>query len=332
VTADPPPGAPPGTDPDPDRPDLDRPDPGRPRTGDDGAEWHVPDGGASAIGPGLHVAATPIGAARDMTLRALDLLRGADLLLAEDTRSLRRLMEIHAIPLAGRALWAYHDHNGARMRPKVLAALAAGRSVVLVSEAGTPLVADPGFQLVRAAVAAGHQVRAAPGASALLAALTVAGLPTDRFAFLGFAPQTEGARARFLAEVLNLQMTAVIFESPRRIHRTLGECVQIDGNRPAALCRELTKRHEEVIRGTLGQIADSLSGREVRGELVLVVGGASGVQDIGDTQIDAALTAALAGASLRAAVDGVAAQFGLPRRRVYQRALALQAGAGTGEG
>jgi 16S rRNA (cytidine1402-2'-O)-methyltransferase len=277
------------------------------------------------IEPALHVVATPIGAARDITLRALDILAGADLLLAEDTRSLRRLMEIHGVRLAGRPLWSYHDHNGAEVRPRVLERLAAGASVALVSEAGTPLVADPGFQMVRAAVHAGHKVRAAPGASALLAALAVAGLPTDRFAFLGFPPSSGAARQRFLAEALALPMTAVIYESPKRIHRMLDELVESGGgDRAAALCRELTKRFEEVRRASLRELAAQLRGQALLGEVVLVLGGAEGAVAASAEEIDRALEAAMAGSRLREAAEAVAARFGLPRREVYQRALQLR--------
>lgn len=291
---------------------------------DDGGPGGAPPPGG-ALEPGLHLVATPIGAARDITLRALDVLAGADLLLAEDTRTLRRLMEIHGVRLAGRPLWAYHDHNGAAVRPKVLEWLGQGRSVALVSDAGTPLVADPGFPLVRAAVAAGFTVRAAPGASALLAALSVAALPTDRFAFLGFPPAQAGAHARFAAQALALPMTTVIYESPRRIHRLLEDLAQSGGGeRPVALCRELTKRFEEVRRGTVASVLAGLAGQELRGEIVLVLGAApeSGASA---ADLDAELVSALAGGSLRAAVDDVAQRLGLPRRRVYQRALALQA-------
>lgn len=281
------------------------------------------DPGRGPVPPGLHVVSTPIGAARDITLRALDILAGAELLLAEDTRTLRRLMEIHGLRLGGRPLWAYHDHNGAQMRPKVLAALAAGRSVALVSDAGTPLVADPGFQLVRAAVEAGHAVRAAPGASALLCALAVAGLPTDRFAFLGFAPPSGGARARFLAEALALPMTAVLYESPKRVHKLFTALGESDPARPAALCRELTKKFEEVIRGSVAEVAAAIADRELRGEVVVVLGPPAPVA-AGAADLDAALLAALDGEGLRAAVDRVAAELGLPRRAVYQRALALR--------
>lgn len=282
--------------------------------------------------PGLHIVATPIGAARDITLRALDILAHADLLLAEDTRSLRRLMEIHGVPLGGRPLWSYHDHNGAQVRPGVLAALAEGRAVALVSEAGTPLVADPGFQLVRAAVADGHPVFAAPGASALLAALAVAGLPTDRFAFLGFAPTSGGARTRFVQDALSLPMTSVIYESPKRIHRLLTDLAQNGGaDRPAALCRELTKRFEEVRRAPVATILADLGTTEPRGEIVLVLGGrpeaATGADDL-----DAALRAALATLGVKDATEVVVQQTGLPRRQVYQRALALRDAAPDGDG
>lgn len=276
-----------------------------------------------ALEPGLHIVATPIGAARDITLRALDILAQADLILAEDTRSLRRLLEIHGLRLGGRRLWAYHDHNGAAVRPGVLEVLGAGARVALVSEAGTPLVADPGFQMVRAAIAAGFAVRAAPGASALLAALTVAGLPTDRFAFLGFPPSSGSARARFIAQAAGLEMTVVMYESPQRIRGLLEEICDIDSGRAAALCRELTKRFEEVRRGSVQDILTALGDGPVRGEVVLVLGAAdAGAQAV---DLDAELTGALAGAGLRAAVDAVSARLGLPRRDVYQRALALRA-------
>lgn len=276
------------------------------------------------VAPGLHMVSTPIGAARDITLRALDILAGAEVLAAEDTRSLRRLMEIHGIRLGERPLLAYHDHNGERMRPRLLQALAAGQSVAYASEAGTPLVADPGYQLVRAAIEAGHPVLAAPGASAVLAALAVGGLPTDRFCFMGFPPPQGAARQRFLAEAAAIPATIVLYESPRRINRLLEEMVQtFGGGRQCAICRELTKRFEEVIRGPLGEVAQALAGREWRGEIVVLVDrpGAAATEP---QDLDAALARALGTMSLRAAVDAVAAETGLPRRQVYQRALALQ--------
>jgi 16S rRNA (cytidine1402-2'-O)-methyltransferase len=278
------------------------------------------------VPPGLHLIATPIGAARDITLRALDILAGADILAAEDTRSLRRLMEIHGIRLEGRPLLAYHDHNGAQMRPRLLAALAEGKSVAFAPEAGTPMVSDPGFQLARSAIDAGYDVVAAPGASAVLTALAVGGLPTDRFCFMGFAPAQGAARKRFLAEAAQIPATLAFYESPKRIHRLLGEIGETLGEgRACALCRELTKRFEEVVRGTVSEVAQAIEGRDLKGEIVLLVGCAP--EGAGEAiDLDAQLLAVLAGSTLREAVDHVVARTGLPRRQVYQRALALTKG------
>jgi 16S rRNA (cytidine1402-2'-O)-methyltransferase len=280
--------------------------------------------------PGLHIVATPIGAARDITLRALDILASAEVLAAEDTRTLRHLMEIHAIPLEGRPLVPYHDHNGAAARPRLLAALAEGRSVAYASEAGTPLVADPGFQLARAAIAEGHKVLAAPGPSAVLAALTVAGLPTDRFLFAGFAPPAMAARQAFLSELARVPATLVLFESPKRIHRMLGEMVRVFGaGRQAAVCRELTKRFETVERGTLGDLAQVFAAGAPRGEIVVVIDRAPPVAASGDDLV-AALVAALPGRSVRDVAAEVAERLGLPRREVYQAALRIAAENGDG--
>jgi 16S rRNA (cytidine1402-2'-O)-methyltransferase len=283
-------------------------------------------GPAIRLEPGLHLIATPIGAARDITLRALDILTTADVLAAEDTRSLRHLMEIHGVPLGGRPLLAYHDHNGAAMRPRILAALADGRSVAYASEAGTPLVADPGYQLARAVIAEGHVLRAAPGPSAVLAALAVSGLPSDRFLFAGFPPATKGARAAFLAELAGVSATVILFESPKRICRTLTElCETFGKDRAAVVCRELTKRFEEVTRGTVGWLAAEFEGRDVKGEIVLVVDRAAPVVP-GQDDVDTALRAALARQSVKVATAEVAESLGLPRREVYQRALWIASG------
>jgi len=277
-----------------------------------------------SLTPGLHILSTPIGAARDITLRALDILAQADVLAAEDTRSLRRLMEIHGVRLGDRPLWAYHDHNGLKMRPKIMAALAEGRSVAYASEAGTPLVADPGYQLTRAAIDAGHPVLAAPGASAVLAALAVGGLPTDRFCFMGFAPPQAAARRQFLADAAQIPATLVFYESPKRVHRMLSELQDALGEeRECALCRELTKRFEEVVRGSLAAVAQAISGRDLKGEIVILVDrGRKVAEDTVD--LEAVLRTALGNHSLREAVDMVAAARGLPRRRVYQLALELE--------
>lgn len=274
--------------------------------------------------PGLYLIATPIGAARDITLRALDLLTGCDILVAEDTRSLRRLMEIHAIALDGRRVLAYHDHNGSQMRPRLIEAVRQGKSVLYASEAGTPLVADPGFQLARSMIAEGLPVIAAPGPSAVLAALTVAGLPSDRFCFMGFAPAQAGARRKFLQEAAAIPATLIFYESPKRIHKFLDELCEILGTeRMAAMCRELTKRHEEILRMPLGDMAKALSDRTLRGEIVVVVD--RGEKQVADAQtLEDALATALGEMRLKEAVAHVAATLDLPRRQVYQAALALE--------
>ena len=275
------------------------------------------------IPPGLHLIATPIGAARDITLRALDLLAGADILAAEDTRSLRKLMEIHGISLGERPIWPYHDHNGAQMRPRLIAALEAGKSVVYASEAGTPLVADPGFQLAREVARAGLPLHAAPGPSAVLAALTVAGLPSDRFCFLGFPPPQGSDRRKMLTEAAAIPATLVFYESPKRIHRLLDDLCDIMGQtRDAALCRELTKLHEEVVRLPLGELRDRLDGKSLKGEIVLLVDRAAKTVTSDDV-MHAALHSAMASMSLKEAVAHVAQTYALPRRQVYQAALAI---------
>lgn len=275
------------------------------------------------VPPGLHLLATPIGAARDITLRALDVLAGADVLAAEDTRTLRHLMEIHGIALNGRPLIAYHDHNGQAVRPRLLRALKEGRSVAYAPEAGTPLIADPGFQLARAAIAEGLAVLAAPGPSAVLAALTVSGLPSDRFLFAGFPPMGAGDRARFLAELGQVPATLILYESPKRINRLLTEMAETFGNeRAAAVCRELTKRFEDVSRGTLGELAEAFAGRTVKGEIVVLVD-RPGDRVVDAESIRAALRDALGHGSVRDAAARVAAALNLPRRDVYRMALQL---------
>ncbi len=288
------------------------------------------DAARRPVAPGLHFVATPIGAARDITLRALDVLAHAEVLAAEDTRRLRQLMAIHGLPLAGRPLWAYHDHNGSKMRPRLLRALAEGRSVAYASDAGTPLVADPGHVLAREAIAAGHPVHAVPGPSAVLAALTVAGLPTDRFLFAGFPPAGEAARRSFLRDLAAVPATLVLLESPRRVHDTLGDlCRELGGPRPAAICRELTKRHEEVMRGTLAELFARTGGRDLRGEVVLVVARAPRPEreapagSAREAEMIALLRTALETMPVKAAALEVAERLGLPRRAVYQAALSL---------
>lgn len=274
-----------------------------------------------ALAPGLYMVATPIGAARDITLRALDILATADVLAAEDTRTLRHLMEIHGVALNGRHVVPYHDHNGARALPRLLGDLREGKTVAYASEAGTPLISDPGFELTRAARDEGLPVYAAPGASAVLYALTVAGLPTDRFLFAGFPPAAKGARMTFLKELAPLQATLVLYESPNRINQILDELVQSHGaGRYAAVCRELTKRFEEVKRGTLADLRDTFAGRDVKGEIVLVIDRGAMVRASAET-VEQALVQAMAQMTVKDAATAVAEAYGLPRRDVYQMAL-----------
>lgn len=299
--------------------------------GEDRIETHVaverPAGPKPA--PGLHFIATPIGTARDITLRALDLLREADVLAAEDTRTLRHLMEIHGVPLRSRPMIAYHDHNGEAARPRILRALAEGASVAYASEAGTPLVADPGFQLGRAAIAEGYPVHAAPGPSAVLAALTVSGLPTDRFLFAGFPPNTGSARRRWLRDLAEIQATVILYESPKRIGELLTDLVTEFGeNRQAALCRELTKRFEEVRRGTLAELVEGLAIAPVKGEIVMVID-RPGDRVADPEQVARELRIRLGTMRTKDAATEVAELLGLSKRDVYQAALALEREAGT---
>ena len=274
------------------------------------------------LAPGLYFVATPIGNARDITLRALEVLRRAEVIAAEDTRSARRLMEIHGIALAGRALVAYHDHNGPRQRPRLLAALAAGRSVAVLSDAGSPLVADPGFALGRAAQRAGHAVTAVPGPSAVITALTVSGLAPDRFLFAGFLSTTRGARRRQLEELAAVPATLIFFESAKRIHESLDDLCETLGNwRQGAICRELTKAHEEVLRGPLDTLRALIANRRLKGEIVLLV--ARDDRPASTQQMEAALREALKTQSVKDAAAAVAGKLGLPRRAVYQAALAM---------
>lgn len=278
---------------------------------------------SAPLAPGLYVVATPIGNAGDVTLRALAVLAAADVVAAEDTRTARKLMDIHGVRRIGPVI-AYHDHNGPAQRPRLLAELEAGRSVALVSDAGSPLVADPGYRLVRAAAEAGHPVRAVPGASALTAALAVAGLPTDRFLFAGFLPAKDAARRRELAALAAVPASLVLYESPRRLAAALAAMAETLGDRPAAICREMTKRFEEVRRGGLAELASRAAAEPPpRGEVVVVVGPPTEATPDAAT-LDSELRRALSTASVRDAAAEVAEALGLPRRQVYGRALELE--------
>lgn len=279
----------------------------------------------SKLAAGLYFVATPIGSARDITLRGLDILASCDVIAAEDTRTLRHLMEIHGVALNGRAVLPYHDHNGAEMRPRIMSLLTEGKSVAYASEAGTPLVADPGFALGRAAIADGHMVTTAPGASASLAALTVSGLPSDRFLFAGFPPSKSGERRKFLQDLDQTQATLILYESPKRIHKLLNEMAEIwSQDRQIALCRELTKKFEEVIRGSLADVIAAIEDRALKGEIVLVIDRAE-KQAADEATVIAALRARLKTARLKEAAAQVATELGLPKRDVYQLGLSLDA-------
>ena len=271
--------------------------------------------------PGLYLVATPIGNLSDISLRALETLAGADVIACEDTRVSHRLTAHYGIDTP---LTPYHEHNAAEARPKLLARLKDGEAVALISDAGTPLISDPGYKLVREAAASGHTVIALPGASAVLAALGVAGLPTDRFFFEGFLPPKQAARQKRIAALAGIPATLVLFESGPRIADALADLAAGLGAREAAICRELTKLHEEVRRAPLDALAhDYAGGAETRGEFVVVVGPPAEAAAAADTDVDALLRGALARVSVKDAVGEVALATGRPRREVYQRALAL---------
>ena len=279
------------------------------------------------LSAGLYFVATPIGSARDITLRALDILASADLIAAEDTRTARKLMEIHGVPLNGRKVVAFHDHSGEGAVDRLVADMAAGKSVAYVSEAGTPLVADPGYELGRAAIAAGVPVTTAPGASAVLAALTVSGLPTDRFAFIGFLPAARQQRETDIAALRDVPFTLVFYESPKRVGEMIASLRDtLGGERQAVVCRELTKRFEETTRGTLDEVATYYADRNIKGELVVLVGRA-GATDVADGDVTEALKEAMKTMRVKDAATVVAGALGLPRRQVYQIALGLGDGA-----
>jgi len=275
------------------------------------------------LAAGLYFVATPIGAARDITLRGLDILATADLIAAEDTRTARKLMEIHGVPLNGRKVVAFHDHSGESAVARLISDIKGGKSVAYVSEAGTPLVADPGYELGCAAIAEGLDVISAPGPSAVLAALTVSGLPTDRFAFVGFLPAAKEQRKTEIASLRDVPFTLVFYESPKRVGEMLANLREVlGGDRQAVVCRELTKKFEEVSRGDLGSLADAFAGRQVKGEIVVLVGRA-GAQDVADIDVTQALRDAMKTMRVKDAATVVAGALGLPRRQVYQIALGL---------
>jgi 16S rRNA (cytidine1402-2'-O)-methyltransferase len=279
---------------------------------------------------GLYLVATPIGNLGDITLRALETLAGADVVACEDTRITHRLMERFAIKTP---LTPYHEHNAAAARPKLLARLAQGEAIALVSDAGTPLISDPGYKLVREASASGYGVFALPGPSSVLAALAVGALPTDRFFFEGFLPSKQMARRTRLAELAHIDATLVLFEAGTRVQETLKDVAAILGQRDGAVCRELTKLHEQVNRGTLADLAAQSDTLETRGEFVLLVGPpAKDAERMSADALDELLLASLAQRSVKDAVAHAVTMSGRPKREVYARALELSSRAKTGEG
>ena len=277
----------------------------------------------SALAPGLYFVGVPIGSARDITLRALDVLASADVLAAEDTRSLRRLMDIHGVPLADRRIVALHDHSGTVVQERLLAAIRDGKSVAYASEAGMPLIADPGFELSRSVAQAGLMMTCAPGPSAVLTALALGGLPTDAFFFAGFLPNAKAARCAALEKLRDVPGTLVFYESPKRLGAMFRDAATVLGaERDGAMCRELTKKFEEVQRDTLGALAEKYATQAVKGEVVVLID-RSRSEAIKEDDLMSDLKRALDDMSMRDAVDLVAQAHNLPRRQVYQAALAL---------
>lgn len=277
------------------------------------------------LAPGFYLVATPIGAARDITLRALDILSSADVLAAEDTRTLRKLMDLHGIALGERRILSLHDHNAHVAVPKVIAALDQGKSVAYASDAGTPLISDPGYEATRAVIDAGHTLISAPGPSAAIAALTLSGLASDAFFFAGFLPSKSAKRKSALAALREVPGTLIFYESPKRVAAMLRDAVEVlGGTRRAVLCREITKKFEETMRETLADLAESIETQPVKGEVVVLIERGCSVK-INEFDLDKALREALLTSTVRDAAGQVAATFGLKKRDVYQRALAVSA-------
>lgn len=275
----------------------------------------------ATLSPGLYIVATPIGNLADVTLRALAILAGADAILAEDTRVSRTLLARYGIE---RPLSPYHEHNAAEARPRALKRIAEGQALALISDAGTPLVSDPGYKLVAEAIQLGFAVAAAPGPSAALGALCVSGLPTDRFYFEGFLPPRQAARRERLNALAAIPGTLIFYEAAGRLAETLADLALELGDRPAAVARELTKLHEEVKRGALDELAAEYSASETpRGEIVIVVAPAQTRAVVSEAVLDQEISDELANLSVKDAVASVAARHGLPRRQVYARALKL---------
>jgi 16S rRNA (cytidine1402-2'-O)-methyltransferase len=281
---------------------------------------------ARPLAPGLYIVATPIGNLGDMTLRAIATLARADIVCAEDTRHSRTLLAHYGIQ---RRLHPYHEHNADRARPALLDALAEGKTVALISDAGTPLVSDPGYKLVRDAAVAGHAVSVLPGASAVLASLAASGLPTDAFHFAGFLPTKAAARRARIAELVSVPATLIFFEAPPRLAAALADLAELMGAREAVVARELTKLHEELRRGSLTELAAWAANGPLKGELVVLVGPAAQRTGVDDADIRRALTDEMEVLSMRDAIRAVAERTGASRSRVYEIALTLKNEAGS---
>jgi len=277
--------------------------------------------------PGLYIVSTPIGNLRDITLRALDILKTADHILAEDTRQTNKLLNHYNIKAA---LSPYHDHNAAKRVPNLVERLADGETIALVSDAGTPLVSDPGYKLAHAAIEAGIKVIPVPGASAVLAALTLSGLPSDRFSFGGFLPPKSQARKTHLQDYLSTTGTLIFFETAPRLNASLQDIKSILGDRPIALTRELTKRYEEARYGSISEVLDTLDADPPRGEIVLCIGPSLTSQKWDDAAVEAALPEAIAMHGVKKAAGIIAGASGWPKRDVYQLALKLKDTNGDG--
>jgi 16S rRNA (cytidine1402-2'-O)-methyltransferase len=275
---------------------------------------------ADRLAPGLHIVATPIGNLGDITIRALSTLAACETLLCEDTRTTSKLLTRYGIRAK---TMPYHEHNAAKMRPLIIAKLRGGEAIALVSDAGMPLVSDPGYRLVQDCIAEGIAVTAVPGASSVLTALALSGLPTDRFTFIGFLPAKGGDRKRLLREFSDAPSTLITFESPHRILDALADIGETLGHRTIAVTRELTKLHEEVLRGNAGEVAETLSAREtIKGEITIVIDPPTDEIPASDEDVDSAIDDALASLPASKAAAQVAKALKLPKQDIYARILA----------
>lgn len=279
---------------------------------------------AKPLAPGLYIVATPIGNLGDITLRALSVLARADIVYCEDTRHSRTLFQHYAIKAT---LRPYHEHNAESERPRIMAGLERGQRLALISDAGTPLISDPGFKLVREAALAGHPVFSLPGASAVLSSLTSSGLPTDAFMFAGFLPNKSQARRARLTELASVPASLVFFESPGRAAESLADMAALYGARDACMARELTKLHEDVRRGSLTELAENASAESLKGEIVIVVGPPL-TEEVSDEIIAERLTTALQSMSLKDAARAISEALGVSKARVYDLGLKVKSGRG----